>query len=163
MSDRLRDLVRILGTGGVLMGLFLAGAAGLLLYGQHAATKGWLPTTGEVISGNVYSKQSKRVGHRGTLYGARWLIRFKIADAVLDSTANAGFETRSQEEMQKVVDSRPPGSNVQILYDPNGTGRIALAQGMLAKSSPVLRLLEIATLCFVGGLLLIIVVPRFAQ
>jgi hypothetical protein len=40
MSERLRDFLRLLGVGFVLMGMFLLGAAGLLLYRQKAITKG---------------------------------------------------------------------------------------------------------------------------
>ncbi len=160
MSDRLRDFLRLIGVGAVLMGMFLLGAGGMLIYRQKAITKGWASTTGEVVSGFVYSTQSNKIGHRGTLYGARWLVRYRVGDSLYDSTTNAGFEMKDRDAMQKLVDEKPAGSKVQLLYDPTGNGRIVLAQGMLSKNSPVLKILETGGICFVIGLLLILVGPR---
>ena len=106
------------------MGMFLLGAAGLLIYRQKAITKGWPSTSGEVVSGFVYSTQSNKIGHRGTLYGARWLVRYRVGDSLYDSTTNAGFEMKDRDAMQKLVDEKPAGSKVQLLYDPTGNGRI---------------------------------------
>ena len=163
MSDRLRDFLRLIGVGGVLMGMFLLGAAGLLIYRQKAITKGWPSTSGEVVSGFVYSTQSNKIGHRGTLYGARWLVRYRVGDSLYDSTTNAGFEMKDRDAMQKLVDEKPAGSKVQLLYDPTGNGRIVLAQSLLSKNSPVLKVLEAGGVCFVVGLLLFLVGPRIGE
>jgi len=163
MSERLRDFLRLLGVGFVLMGMFLLGAAGLLIYHQKAITKGWPSTTGEVVGGFVYSVQSNRVGHRGTLYGARWLVRYRVGDSLFDSTSNAGFETKDHDAMQKLVDEKPVGSKVQLLYDPTDNGRIVVAESMLSKNSPVLKIIQSGSICFVVGLLLILVGPRIGS
>jgi len=160
MSELLRDFLRLLGVGAVLMGMFFLGAGGLLIYSQMKSTKGWPTTTGEIVSGNVYEVQGKRFLHHRTMYGARWLIRYKVGDSIYDSTANAGFEMSDRKAMQKTLDEKPPGSKVQVLYSPDENGRIALSEGMLARSSPVVRLLELGTGCFLGGLLLMLVIPR---
>jgi len=160
MSDRLRDFLRLLGVGLCLMGLFLLGAAGLLMYRQKAITKGWQSVTGEVVSGAVYSTESNRVGRRGTLYGARWLIRYRIGDALFDSTTNAGFETKDHDAMQKLVDEKPAGSKVELLYNPEDNGRIILAEELLSKNSPVLKIVESGSACLVIGFVLILVGPR---
>jgi hypothetical protein len=163
MSERLRDFLRLLGVGFVLMGMFLLGAAGLLIYRQKAITKGWASTTGEVVSGFVYSVQSNRVGHRGTMYGARWLVRYRVGDSLFDSTTNAGFEMKDRNVMQKLVDEKPVGSKVQLMYSPEDSGRIVLAESMLSRDSPVLKIIESGGACFVVGLLLILVGPRIGS
>jgi hypothetical protein len=163
MSERLRDFLRLLGVGFVLMGMFLLGAAGLLLYRQKAITKGWPSTTGEVVSGSVYSVESSRIGHRGTMYGARWLVRYRVGDSLFDSTTNAGFEMKDRDVMQKLVDEKPAGTKVQLLYSPDKSGLIVLAQSMLSKNSPVLKIIESGSVCFVVGLLLILVGPRIGS
>jgi Protein of unknown function (DUF3592) len=163
MSERLRDFLRLLGVGFVLMGMFLLGAAGLLIYRQKAITRGWASTTGEVVSGFVYSVQSNRVGHRGTMYGARWLVRYRVGDSLFDSTTNAGFEMKDRNVMQKLVDEKPVGSKVQLMYSPEDSGRIVLAESMLSRDSPVLKIIESGSACFVVGLLLILVGPRIGS
>ena len=116
MSDRLRDFLRLLGVGLCLMGLFLLGAAGLLMYRQKAITK--------------------------------------------DSTTNAGFETKDRDAMQKLVDEKPAGSKVELLYNPEDNGRIILAEELLSKNSPVLKIVESGSACLVIGFVLILVGPR---
>ena len=142
------------------MGLFLLGAAGMLMYRQKAITKGWQNVTGEVVSGSVYTVQSNKIGHRGTLYGARWLLRYRVGDSLYDSTTNAGFETKDRDAMQKLVDEKPVGSQVQLLYDPEDNGRIVLAQELLSKNSPVLKIIESGSVCLVVGFLLFLLGPR---
>lgn len=160
MSDRLRDFLRLIGVGSFLMGMFLLGSAGLLIYNQKNTTKKWIPTTAEVVNGSVYEVQGKRVGHRGTLYGTRWLVRYKIGDSIFDSTADAGFQSNNRETMQKLLDQRPAGKQVDILRSPDDDSRIVLAETMLSRDSPVLRLLEVGAACLVIGLLLIVASPR---
>ena len=62
--------------------------------------------------------ESNKIGHRGTLYGARWLVRYRVGDSLYDSTTNAGFEMKDRDAMQKLVDEKPAGSKVQLLYIP---------------------------------------------
>jgi hypothetical protein len=65
--------------------------------------------------------------------------------------------------MQKLADEKQAGSKVPLLYDPKDNARIVLAQSLLSKDSPVLKILEAGGVCFVTGMLLIIVGPRIGR
>ena len=56
---------------------------------------------------------------------------------------------KDRDAMQKLVDEKPAGTKVELLYSPDQNGRIVLAQSMLSKNSPVLKIIESGGICFV--------------
>jgi hypothetical protein len=163
---RARDFLTLGGLGLGMLGIVLLASGAYVLWNRHTLIEKWPVVDAQVISGTLYSRTPRSLGPipSGKMWGAHFLVRFQMGDARFDSLTDVGYLSTSQTEMEHWLHVYPPGSHIQLRYDPNEPGRVVIAGGNLWQRYPgPLRVLLAGAACLFLAVVLIRIARRPAN
>ena len=135
---RARDFLTLVGLGLALLGIFLMASGAYVLWNRYSITKGWNTADAEILSGTLYSRaqRSEVAIPSAKMWGAHFLVRYRVNDTTFDSLADMGYLSASQTEMEHWLHVFQPGSRHVVRYDPYQPGRVVITGAHVWQTYP---------------------------
>ena len=126
MSENVRSALRFVGSLLTMMSALIILMAAISTYQYSKSFRNWPQTEAQISSADLYTMQEGPRYLRFNAYGVRWVVRFKLGDSIVDSSADPGFRSVFRGMMERMKDRFPPGTQVQVRYAPFEPGRVVI-------------------------------------
>jgi hypothetical protein len=106
--------------------------SGLIAYRIHDILATWPHTPAQVQSGQIYAKQISIYNRHqpystSTVYGFRCTVSYSVASHPYESQADIGYQKGDTVEMTEWRNRIPPGTQIEIAYNPAQPATIRFA------------------------------------
>jgi hypothetical protein len=134
----------------------------LIAYRLHHILTTWPHTQAEVQTSEIYSQTIDTYRRHqpyatNIVYGFRCTVAYSVASHPYASQADIGYQKGNTIEMTEWHDRIPPGSNIEIAYNPADPTTIHFAAPFPTAYAPALLLVNyIAGLTALGALMLVV-------
>lgn len=153
----LQGFIDLLGAVACLVGVLLLVMAAVNTFLVYNESRSWTTIEGQLVSSDIYQSQMRAVAglRKGTGYGVRYLIRYKVDENVYISSADAGIRSWNRSGMEGPQKAFSPGQKIAIRYHPENVGTIRLVGSNLWTFAPFAwLLLKIGVIVLLVGLAL---------
>lgn len=124
MKPETTAALKVIAMGCVIVFLVFVGLSVPFFLRQREVLRSWPRTEGTVLASDVVAVTGKH-----STYTARFLVQYRLGDAVFSTTVNPGYGDRFRSRAQSWIDRFPEGSTVSLAYNPLNPAQVRLNPG----------------------------------